>query len=86
MTEQLAVYSDQRRLGSITFDGHDDKYSLLYDPEWLEKSGFSISPHLKPEACKSESIKRFLANLLPSTTLYRNLGRNAKIVCGRCPG
>ena len=60
MTEQLAVYSDQRRLGSITFDGHDDKYSLLYDAEWLEK--------------------------LPSTTLHRDLGRNAKIVRGRCPG
>ncbi len=79
MTEQLAVFSDQRRLGSITFDGHDDRYSLLYDPEWLEKSGFAISPHLKPEVCKSESIKRFLANLLPEGRWLEELSVDRQI-------
>jgi serine/threonine-protein kinase HipA len=79
MTEQLAVYSDQRRLGSITFDGHDDKYSLLYDPEWLEKSGFAISPHLKPGACRSESVKRFLANLLPEGRWLEELSVDRQI-------
>lgn len=52
MTEQLAVYMDQNRLGSITLDGHNDKYDLVYDPEWEEKSDFAISPHLKPGVCK----------------------------------
>ncbi len=50
MTEQLAVYMDQNRLGSISLDGHNDKYGLVYDQEWVEKSGFAISPHLKPGA------------------------------------
>ncbi len=82
MTEQLAVYIDQKRLGSITLDGHNDKYGLLYDPEWLEKSGYAISPHLKPGVCKSESVKRFLANLLPEgkwlaeLSVYRQISRS----------
>ena len=79
MTEQLFVYSDQRRLGSITLDGHNDKYSLLYDTEWLEKSGFAISPHLKPGACKSESVKRFLANLLPEGKWLEELSVDRRI-------
>jgi len=59
MTEQLTVYIDQKRLGSITLDGHNDQYGLVYDPDWWETAGFAISPHLKPGACTSESVKRF---------------------------
>ena len=82
MTEQLSVYIDQKPLGSINLDGHKDKYSLLYDPGWVEKSGFAISPHLKPGVCKSESVKRFLANLLPEgkwleeLSVYRQISKN----------
>ncbi len=79
MTEQLAVYMDQNRLGSITLDGHNDKYGLVYDPEWVEKSGFAISPHLKPGVCKSESVKRFLANLLPEGKWLEELSVNRQI-------
>lgn len=79
MTEQLAVYSDLKRLGSITLDGHNDKYNLLYDPEWLEKSGFAISPHLKPGECRSESVKRFLANLLPEGKWLEELSIDRQI-------
>ena len=79
MTEQLTVYSDQRRLGSITLDGHNDEYGLVYDPEWLEKSGFVISPHLKPGARTSESVKRFLANLLPEGKWLEELSVDRQI-------
>ena len=79
MTEQLAVYMDQNRLGSITLDGHNDKYDLVYDPEWEEKSGFAISPHLKPGVCKSESVKRFLANLLPEGKWLEELSVDRQI-------
>jgi serine/threonine-protein kinase HipA len=79
MTEQLAVYIDQRRLGFITLDGHKDKYSLEYDPEWLEESGFAISPHLEPGASKSDSVKRFLANLLPEGKWLEELSIDCQI-------
>lgn len=32
---------------------------------WLAGPGFAISPHLPPGECSSESVKRYLANLLP---------------------
>lgn len=79
MTEQLDVYIDQRRLGSMTLDGHNDNYSLVYDPEWLEETGFAISPHLEPEDCKSESVKRFLANLLPEGKWLEELSVDRQI-------
>ncbi len=79
MTERLAVYIDQTRLGSITFDGENDNYNLVYDPGWLEESGFSISPHLEPGDCKSESVKRFLANLLPEGKWLEELSIDRQI-------
>lgn len=65
MPEQLAVFLNQEPLGTITLSGHTDGYKLKYASSWLGSPGFAISPHLKPEACPSESVKRFLANLLP---------------------
>ena len=65
MPEQLSVFFNQDHLGTITLDGHQDQYKLNYTASWLEGAGFAISPHLKPGKCQSESVKRFLANLLP---------------------
>lgn len=65
MSEQLLVCLNHLPLGQLAFDGATDQYSLAYDQSWLDSSGFSISPHLPPEAVSSESLKRFLANLLP---------------------
>jgi len=79
MTEKLTVFIDQKRLGSITLDGRNDKYSLAYDPEWLEESGFAISPHLEPGACESDSVKRFLANLLPEGKWLEELSIDRQI-------
>jgi len=79
MTEQLAVYINQKRLGSITLDGLNDKYSLAYDPEWLKDSGFAISPHLEPGDCKSDAVKRFLANLLPEGKWLEELSIDRQI-------
>lgn len=79
MTEQLTVYIDQKRLGLIALDGHNDQYGLVYDPEWMEIAGFAISPHLKPGACTSESVKRFLANLLPEGKWLEELSIDRQI-------
>lgn len=65
MTMALAVFLDQKYLGEVTFEGAADRYGLTYSPAWLVDGGFPISPHLKPEECRPESVRRFLANLLP---------------------
>ena len=65
MSEQLTVFLNKKPLGTITLDGHQDRYELEYAASWLDGPGFAISPHLKPGKCQSEQIKRFLANLLP---------------------
>ncbi len=65
MSEQLTVFLNNDHLGTITLDGHQDRYELEYAPSWLDGSGYAISPHLQPGYCQSDKVKRFLANLLP---------------------
>lgn len=65
MTEELAVFLNRKHLGIISLAGLEDTYGLVYDPTWLMDGGYAISPNLKPQRCRSESIKRFLSNLLP---------------------
>jgi serine/threonine-protein kinase HipA len=82
MTEQLAVFLDRNHLGTLFLDGREDRYELEYARTWLAAEGFAISPHLKPGACKSEFLKRFLANLLPEgkwldeLSLARQISKN----------
>lgn len=65
MSESLLVALNHRPVGTVLFEGATDQYALAYSQNWLDNAGFSISPHLQPEAVSSESLKRFLANLLP---------------------
>lgn len=65
MSQQLSVFLNREALGTITLYGQEDRYELEYAPAWLGGQGFPISPHLKPDECRSEQIKRFLSNLLP---------------------
>ncbi len=65
MSENLLVRLNHLPIGRLLFEGATDQYSLVYDQNWLDNAGFSISPHLLPEAAPSETLKRFLANLLP---------------------
>jgi serine/threonine-protein kinase HipA len=65
MAEKLRICLNQRHLGEILLDGKNDRYELEYASSWLTAGGFPISPHLKPGECLSESVRRFLANLLP---------------------
>lgn len=65
MPEQLAVFIDRNRLGTLTLHGLEERYEFDYAPSWLADNGFAISPHLTPGKCRSGSLKRFLANLLP---------------------
>jgi serine/threonine-protein kinase HipA len=65
MSENLLVRLNHLPIGRLLFEGATDQYSLVYDQNWLDDAGFTISPHLLPEASPSEALKRFLANLLP---------------------
>ncbi|CAH2032198.1 HipA N-terminal domain-containing protein [Trichlorobacter ammonificans] len=65
MAATLTVHLDRRHLGKILLEEKSEQYGLEYAPSWLDGGGFPVSPHLKPGDCSSESVKRFLANLLP---------------------
>jgi serine/threonine-protein kinase HipA len=65
MAETLQVFLNRKHLGEISLEGADDRYGLAYSPSWLAEGGFPVSPHLKPDECRPEAVRRFLANLLP---------------------
>lgn len=65
MAAHLTVNINRQHLGKITLEESGERYVLEYAPAWLDRAGFPVSPHLKPGTCASESIRRFLANLLP---------------------
>lgn len=79
MLPQLAVFLNRERLGTITLHGQEDRYELEYAPSWLDGPGFPISPHLKPGECRSESVKRFLSNLLPEGKYLEELSMDNQV-------
>lgn len=79
MTEQLAVFINQQRLGTLILEGKKDTYGLDYDSRWLAEGAFAVSPHLKPGECQSEAVKRFLANLLPEGRWLEELSIDRQI-------
>lgn len=79
MTAYLTINLDRRHLGKIILEEKSEQYGLEYAPSWLEGGGFSISPHLKPGKSASESVKRFLANLLPEGRWLEELSVSSHI-------
>lgn len=75
----LTINLDRRHLGKITLEEKGEQYGLEYDPLWLNGGGFPVSPHLKPGECTSESVKRFLANLLPEGKWLEELSVSSHI-------
>ncbi|MBU0481722.1 MAG: HipA domain-containing protein [Proteobacteria bacterium] len=79
MTEQLAVFINQQQLGTLLLEGKEDVFGLEYDPQWLAEGGYVVSPYLKPGKCQSESVKRFLSNLLPEGRWLEELAVDCRI-------
>lgn len=79
MAVYLTIDLDRRHLGKIILEDKSEQYSLEYAPSWLEGGGFAVSPHLKPGECASESVKRFLANLLPEGRWLEELSLSSHI-------
>ncbi|HZV81946.1 MAG TPA: HipA domain-containing protein [Geobacteraceae bacterium] len=75
--ERLYIFIGQERLGEIRIIDAKGAMDLVYDPAWLSAGGFKISPHLQPDACRPESVRNFLSNLLPEGEWLEDLSRNA---------
>jgi len=79
MDAQLTVNINRQHLGKITLEESGDRYALEYAQSWLDAGGFPVSPHLKPGECASESVRRFLANLLPEGRWLEELAISRQI-------
>ena len=79
MIARLQTFLNRQHLGEITFNGADDRYDLLYAPVWIAQHGFPVSPHLKFADCRPESVRRFLANLLPEGKWLEELAVTTQI-------
>ena len=75
----LTIDLNRRHLGKILLEEKSELYGLEYASSWLEGGGFPVSPHLKPGECASESVKRFLANLLPEGRWLEELSVSSHI-------
>lgn len=79
MSTCLTTYLNRRHLGKIILEEQSERYGLEYASSWLDGGGFPVSPHLKPGECTSESVKRFLANLLPEGRWLEELSVSSHI-------
>jgi serine/threonine-protein kinase HipA len=79
MTTQLTVHINHQPLGKIILEESGELYALEYAPSWLDGGGFPISPYLRPGDCSSESVRRFLANLLPEGRWLEELATSSHI-------
>ena len=79
MSETLQVAINRIPLAEIQFDGATDLYSLTYHQTWTDTGGYPVSPHLPQNAALSESVKRFLSNLLPEGRWLDELSLNQQI-------
>lgn len=79
MNTRLVTYCNRSLLGEITLEVLEERYGLAYEPTWLAGGGFPVSPHLHPGACSSESVRRFLANLLPEGKWLEELSVSAHL-------
>jgi serine/threonine-protein kinase HipA len=75
----LTIDLNRKHLGKILLEEKSEQYGLEYAPSWLDGGGFPVSPHLKPGECASESVKRFLANLLPEGRWLEELSVSSRI-------
>ncbi len=75
----LTIDLNRRHLGKILLEEKSEQYGLEYAQSWQNGGGFPVSPHLKPGECASESLKRFLANLLPEGRWLEELAISSHI-------
>lgn len=78
MPEKLEVFLNRKHIGEIYIGVEMDRYELVYSLDWIEK-GYAVSPHLNFKSCPHDSLKRFLANLLPEGKWLEELSITSQI-------
>ena len=64
----LQVFDAEARVGAVEYESLDEQFAFTYDPTWRARANsYSISPHISMhgESPASNTVKRFLENLLP---------------------
>ena len=65
MKHNINIFCNNERVGIIEIDLNSNNVELIYDENW-KNIGFELSPHIKfNESIDSNSIKKFVNNLLP---------------------
>lgn len=83
---ELHIFHEKSHVGDLSYDLETQKFALIYSPEWLRK-GFALSPHLPLFGeVDSESLSKFLENLLPEEDALRTLARALKTTSGNVFG
>lgn len=65
---KLWVFDAGQRVGTISYDALEERFSFVYDPTWLTgRYAYPLSPHfpLADGEVASSTVRRFLDNLLP---------------------
>ena len=75
MDRRLNVLMDGRHLGELRQERTD--IELIYDPAWIGSGGYAVSPHIPLSGEPgSDTVQRFLANLLPEGPFLEVLSRS----------
>lgn len=64
----LWVFDADQRVGTVSYDSLEDRFSFSYAPEWRERrDAYPLSPHfpLVEAPVASSTARRFIENLLP---------------------
>lgn len=77
--KNLNIYYLNKLVGIISYNINNDKFIFKYDISWIN-SGFQLTPYMKfNEDIPSNTIKRFIENLLPEGKGREILSRNYNI-------
>jgi len=79
MPIKLQIYLNRNHIGEIALVSGMDRYEMVYAPDWIAEGGYAVSPHLGFASCSDDSVKRFLANLLPEGKWLEELSINSQI-------
>ena len=76
---KLNIYFSNELVGFVSYDINNDDFIFEYEELWIKK-GFELTPHIKfNNDITSNTIKRFIENLLPEGTGREILSMNYHI-------